>query len=526
MLKRNFNLVKRIESGLLIRLFIALLFFTSTVSAQYKPDVDLKDLFKDVQLGRVFTDSKTFADCIPRFSVDSILRSYQLEKQKKGFNLNSFVEANFILPTKTQSVANVKDFPPIDQHINELWKQLERPPSKSIGSLIGLPHPYVVPGGRFNEVYYWDSYFTMFGLRQSGRIDLIESIVDNFAFLIQQYGFIPNGNRSYYLSRSQPPYFSLMVELLAESKGDTIYRRYLPAMIAEYKFWMEGEEKLGSKLQATGRVVKLADNGILNRYWDDSATPRPESYREDVETASGKSNPAIVYRHIRAACESGWDFSSRWFKDGLTLESIHTTDIIPVDLNCLLYALEKNIARAYQLSNNKDSVIYERKAAARKAALLKYCWDEKSGFFMDYDFVAKRTTGIESLASVFPLYVKIASTLQAEKVAAKTAKHFLFPGGLITTLKLTSQQWDAPNGWAPLQWMAYKAFKNYSSNSLADSIKNRWIKTVELNYKTSGKLLEKYNVLYPEIPGGGGEYPSQDGFGWTNGVYLQFKAEK
>lgn len=526
MLERNFNLIKRMENRIFIRLFIALLFLTSNAAAQYRPDVELKELFKDVQLGRVFTDSKTFADCTPRFSVDSILRNYQLEKQQPGFSLKAFVEANFILPSKTNSPAATKDFPPIDQHINELWKQLERPASKSIGSLLGLPNPYVVPGGRFNEVYYWDSYFTMLGLRQGGHIELIQNMVDNFAYLIKQYGFIPNGNRSYYLSRSQPPYFSLMVGLLAESKGDTIYQRYLPALIAEHKFWMKGEEKLGQKLLATNRVVKLPGNEILNRYWDDSAVPRPESYREDVETAENKTKQAIIYRHIRAACESGWDFSSRWFKDELTLESIHTTDIIPVDLNCLLYTLERNIAKAYQLASNRDSIIYSRKASARKAAILKYCWNDNTGFFMDYDFVAKQTTGIESLASVYPLYVNIASSQQAKKVAEKTEKHFLFPGGLITTLKLTTQQWDAPNGWAPLQWMAYKSFKNYSFNSLADTIKKRWIKTVELNYKTSGKLLEKYNVLYPEIPGGGGEYPSQDGFGWTNGVYLQFKAEK
>ncbi|MND94996.1 Periplasmic trehalase precursor [compost metagenome] len=519
--------MKRIENRLAIRLFFALLFFVSTVEAQYKPDIELKELFKDVQLGRVFNDSKTFADCTPRFAVDSILSSYHLEKLKSGFDLKTFVEANFILPVKPQPSIDKKEFPTIDDHINDLWKQLERPASNSKGSLIGLPYSYIVPGGRFGEVYYWDSYFTILGLKQAGRNDLIKNMIDNFAYLIHQYGFIPNGNRSYYLSRSQPPYFSMMVELLAESEGDTIYTHYLPALLVEYNFWMKGSDRLNSQKNAIDRVVRLSDTEILNRYWDNSATPRPESYKEDVETATGKKNPELVFRNIRAACESGWDFSARWFKDGLTLESIHTTDIIPVDLNCLLYMLEKNIAKAYNLMNNaNESGVYNQRAARRKAAILKYCWNEKMGFFLDYDFLERKNTAIESLATVYPLYFKIATTEQAEKVAQKIAQHFLFPGGLITTLKLTTQQWDAPNGWAPLQWMTYKALRNYSFDSSADTIRKRWMHTVETQYKSSGKLLEKYNVLYPEIPGGGGEYPSQDGFGWTNGVYLQMKSEK
>ncbi|MCO4292406.1 alpha,alpha-trehalase TreF [Solitalea sp. MAHUQ-68] len=506
-----------------ILLFIHLLFLLiGQCFAQYIPDRDLKELFRDVQLQKVFADSKTFADSSPINSSDSILKAYRVAKQQPGFDLKLFVEKCFTLPPNKTDFQTKSSFPPIDDHLQELWKVLERHQSSSIGTLIGLPKPYIVPGGRFNEIYYWDSYFTMLGLRASGRVDLIENMVDNFAFLIDQYGHIPNGNRTYYLSRSQQPYFSLMVELLAEMKGASIYEKYLPQLLAEYTFWMKGSEQS----KTINRVVKLPDGNTLNRYWDEVATPRAESYREDVELAKESKKPEVLYRNIRAACESGWDFSSRWFKDGISLGSIHTTEIVPVDLNCLLVQLETTISKAYQQKGETTKAsLFTQKAEKRRKAILKYCWSEKLGFFMDYDFIEQRPTSTFTLAGLFPLFFKIANPQQATQVANKVKRYFLLHGGLVTTVTLSSQQWDAPNGWAPLQWIGYKGLKNYDQNALADSIKVRWIRTVERQYYQSGKLLEKYNVLYPEIPGGGGEYPTQDGFGWTNGVYLQMKKE-
>lgn len=504
------------------RSFFILLLYCSTSYAQYNPQHDLGELFVAVQLAPVFPDSKTFVDCIPKYSTATILARYHQQKDQADFNLSAFVHQNFILPTASM-YADTDTFPPIEVHIEKLWGKLVRRDSVSTGSLIDLPFPYIVPGGRFNELYYWDSYFTLLGLQVSGKDQLIEDMVENFSWLIQAYGFIPNGTRTYYLSRSQPPFFALMVELLAAIKGEAVLLKYLPQLVAEHQFWMKGEENLGQNRNAVRRVVRLADNSILNRYWDNDSTPRPEAYKEDVETASLIAvKPEITYRNIRAAAESGWDFSARWFKDGLSLETIHTTEIIPVDLNSLLYNLEKTIAKAYGLKKDeKNSTLFFSKAKARKTALLKYCWNNSAGFFMDYDYVAKKSTGFYSLAGMAPLYFFMAEKEQAEKVAAHIERYFLFPGGLSSTLILSGQQWDAPNGWAPLQWMSYKGLKQYQHDALADTLKNRWIETVQHQYLESGKLLEKYNVIFPGIPGGGGEYPTQDGFGWTNGVYLR-----
>lgn len=494
---------------------------------QYNPARDIPDLFRAVQLSAVFPDSKTFADALPEYPVRLIREDYHAHYRDPDFNLTAFVDGHFSIPRQKASVYSTT-FPPIGEHIERLWTELTRHDSVSKGSLIALPYPYVVPGGRFNEMYYWDSYFTMLGLKQSGEYTLMRDMLRNFAWLIDEYGFIPNGTRTYYLDRSQPPFFSLMIDLVAQKDGDTVYQHYLPQLQKEYNFWMRGADSLNVTGTAYRNVVKLDESTILNRYWDADTTPRPEAYKEDVALAeiSGQE-PARLYRNIRAACESGWDFSSRWLNDGMDLSTIHTTDLIPVDLNCLLYHLEKTLAKAYQLDGrDKESRKYIGQAALRKKAIRKYCRDSISGFYVDYDFKKRKQSTAFSLAGMFPLYFELADSIQAAQSVVFLQNHFLAKGGLTTTLKLTGQQWDAPNGWAPLQWISYRGLKNYGFRSLADSVKKTWLHTVEREYRQSGKIMEKYNVLDSDMPGGGGEYPSQDGFGWTNGVYLILKSEE
>jgi alpha,alpha-trehalase len=315
----------------------------------------LGKLFEEVQLNNVLGDGKTFPDCIPRKPIDQIQADFLHYSASSTFNLKKFVDENFALPSEYSS--NYKSDPglPATSHIDALWNVLTRIPGDSGGSLLPLPHRYVVPGGRFREIYYWDSYFTMLGLRISKRVDLIQSMVDNFAYLIDTIGYIPNGNRTYFLGRSQPPFFSLMVGLLREiflEKGGQIpvdpYSQYLPQLKKEYAFWMNGQNTISASHPAESRVVRLADGSILNRYWDFNDTPRPEAYKEDVELSriSTQLKPDL-FRHLRAAAESGWDFSSRWYRDD-SFASIHTTDIIPVDLNCLVLHLEQTLSAAYK----------------------------------------------------------------------------------------------------------------------------------------------------------------------------------
>jgi alpha,alpha-trehalase len=490
---------------------------------------ELGQLFKTVQLNNILSDGKTFPDCLPKYPLSVILERFNAQKETVDFDLKTFVLTHFDLPKSDFDDFKSDPNKSISAHIDGLWEVLTRKPdANATSSLIPLPHPYVVPGGRFREIYYWDSYFTMLGLRVSKRVDLIENMVDNFAYLLHKIGHIPNGNRTYYVGRSQPPFFAAMVQLLSEEKGEETWIKYLPALALEYVFWMKSASILRGPFEANNRVVKLENGLMLNRYWDENCTPRPESYREDVEIAHNSAQkPEIIYRHLRAAAESGWDFSSRWFAETNDLATIETTDIIPIDLNCLLYNLEKTIAEAHQLKGDSEKHLpFNNHAINRKNAINNYCWNEEKGFYFDYNFIKKEQTPHYTLAAVFPLFFKISSQEQAEKVAKVLMDKFLKTGGLTTTLYTTGQQWDAPNGWSPLQWMAYKGLMNYGLNEAANLIKNNWLNTNERIYKKTGKMTEKYDVFNQDLEAGGGEYPLQDGFGWSNGVFLAMKNEK
>lgn len=493
------------------------------------PEVAYGQLFEAVQVGRVFPDAKTFADCIPLAPPDSIRARYERERGLPDFDLGAFVRRNFREPISYASGFLADPSRSAEAHIEALWPFLRRDAdTPQAGSRIPLPFPYIVPGGRFGEIYYWDSYFTCLGLQHSpGGSELIRHMADNFAWMIDTLGFIPNGSRSYYLSRSQPPFFAYMVELLVEREGPSAWGRYLPALEKEYAFWMEGWDRLSPEHPAEGHVVRLPGGELLNRYWDRAATPRAESYREDLALAQAAGgDPQQLYRDLRAACESGWDFSSRWFRDGQQLASIQTTSLIPPDLNALIYHLELALAEAWQLQQNEAKVqFYRQRALARRAALDRYCWDERLGLYQDYDWQAGRHTGRLSLATFYPLFAGMADSAQAARVAEAAPPRFLHPGGLACTELRSGQQWDAPNGWAPLQWIAIRGLRQYGHHALAADIRQRWVQRNLSVYRTTGKFVEKYQVEAEESGGGGGEYPLQDGFGWTNGVLLHLLKE-
>lgn len=475
----------------------------------------LHPLYQDVQASGIFTDSKFFPDCTPKRNSSDILADYNSQKNSPDFNLPNFIQKNFAYPAESKDEYTLQSTT-IDQHIITLWDHLTRFPapnnSQQESTLLDLPYPYIVPGGRFREIYYWDSYFSMLGLLASGKKQLALSMLKNFEWLIQTVGFIPNGNRTYYLSRSQPPFFALMVDLVC-NQDPAIMTAYLPALESEYNFWMKH------------RAVQMPDGEHLNQYGDNNPLPRPEAWLEDTHLANQSDRmPNELWLQLRAAAESGWDFSSRWFETPTLFSSIQTTSIVPIDLNCLLYYLEQTLFHLYQhLQNRVFADFYQKKSEKRSSAIQKYFWSEKHGFFFDYHLQKQEHTPSKSLAAAYPLFFNMATKSQAEKTAHILEKQFLKPGGFVTTLEKSGQQWDAPNGWAPLQWIVYKGLLNYDFDNLAAEARRRWMTLNENVFAATGKMMEKYNVEDLSLPAGGGEYPNQDGFGWTNGVYLALK---
>lgn len=471
-------------------------------------------LFEAVQLVRVFPDSKTFVDMTPRETPAAIMAAYRTEHPVGREALAAFVERHFSAPGEKHGGLTMRE------HIRALWPVLARAPLEAApgSSALQVPAAYIVPGGRYQEFYYWDTYFTMVGLKADRQQPMIESMIANFVSLIERYGHIPNGTRTYYLSRSQQPYFALMLDL-SDERDRTLARRRLAALNAEYAYWMDGAGCTGTD-NACRHVVRMPDGSLLNRYWDARDTPRDESYAEDVATATAAAPrpPAKVERDLRAGAESGWDFGSRWLADGHTLSTIHTTDVVPIDLNSLMWNMERSIARRYAALGDKVSAAdFTRRAAARRAAIQKYLWSNERQRFVDYDRRTGAPTPILSAAMLMPLFVGLATAEQARITARLTESQLLAPGGLRTTLIHTGQQWDMPNGWAPLQWIGIEGLERYGERKLAREIAVRWVDTAGTFYAKTGRMIEKYDVE-ERTAGGGGEYAVQDGFGWTNGV--------
>jgi len=444
------------------------------------------ELFEAVQKSEMFDDSKTFPDAILTTNKEAALEDF------RNKDIKTAVNKNFEIP-ESPSIS-IDDRSSMRAYIESSWDSLLQSSSDK-STLIPLENRYVAPGGRFREQYYWDSYFAMLGLKASGRTKILRGMVENFASLIERFGFIPNGNRIYFLDRSQPPFFAYMINLLPENER-TKYRENLKE---EYRFWMER------------RTVETEKGDRLNHYWSEKTVPRPESYTEDFETGGSEN-----FRGIRAACESGWDFSSRWANNGL--ESIRITDIAPVDLNCFLYENERTLS---ELSSEPEkSEKYREKMFRRKKLIDKYFWNERKGFYFDYDLEKQRQTDTWSLAGAVPLYVEAASQEQAEQVAENLEEKFLEKAGFVTTLTRSGHQWDYPNGWAPLQWIVYQGLRNYGFDQLAETAAERWIEMNREIFHETGKMFEKYNVVDPMYEVEDGEYSVQEGFGWTNGVTL------
>eukprot|EP00051_Salpingoeca_urceolata_P019950 m.295016 g.295016 ORF g.295016 m.295016 type:complete len:659 (-) comp19510_c0_seq5:122-2098(-) len=419
--------------------------------------------------------------------------------------------------------------------VHKIWRELTRKVTDAVQarperhSLLWVPNNIVVPGGRFREAYYWDSYWIVRGLVSSGMNTTAEGVVRNFGHLIDTFGFVPNGGRVYYLTRSQPPFLSEMVRFLYEELKDVRFlKEMLPKLDREYRYWMQQGD--------TGHAVRVVLDGtshVLNRFVADTSDPRPESYREDIATARDEKDPDHVYQELASGAETGWDFSSRWLLDVDVLGSIRTSRLAPADLNAVMYRFERNLEFLHTKAGSSRSTIrqYSVNASARATAIETLLFNHTTAQWHDLHIPSKtQVTDHNASASNFiPLWAGLPQHKDAIDAVVRAFEHsgLLQAGGVLTTASTTGQQWDSPNAWPPVQWLLAAGLQTAGTKealALADVIKCRWLNTMQLawNKEKDGIMYEKYNAFEPGTGGGGGEYVPQTGFGWTNGVALEW----
>ncbi len=443
-----------------------------------------------------------------------------------------------------------------------------RPSELPAEGLLFLPNPYIVPGGRFNEMYGWDSYFIILGLEADHKEALAKGMVDNFLFEIEHYGAVLNANRTYYLTRSQPPFLTSMIRAVLEdpaSFANTVEGR------TEAKEWLERAYTLAQKDYATWtRPEHKAGSTGLARYWDYGSGPVPEmaddsTYYSDVirwlvahpkegtgELVKGSEHPdateamrlkqtscevqtSVVcerawadgyrlsrdfYEGDRAMRESGFDPS---FRFGPFSGATH--HFAPVELNSLLYRYERDLEHlAYLQGKAKDALHWERVANARNGAMHRYMWRARDGVFADFDFIHARTSSYAFITSLYPLWAGVATREEAKQLVAKL-NLFERPGGLSTSNFESGLQWDEPYGWAPTNWIAVAGLEAMGYRADAARIAAKFDATVDAGFARDGTIREKYNLVSPdaEVKVSAGYRANAIGFGWTNGVYLKMK---
>ncbi|MFO7711144.1 MAG: trehalase family glycosidase [Candidatus Woesearchaeota archaeon] len=369
----------------------------------------------------------------------------------------------------------LKNVPDIKTHIAQVQEKLTVSLPKDKDTHIGLPNPFIVPNNELfeHDQFYWDSYFIILGLIETGQIRLAKGIIDNFAYLCNRFGIIPSRNRYYNLGISQPPFFTSMVlDVFSHTKDKQWLREMAKTAEKELSYWMDD--------------IHSVDG--LSRYCDHWHT------------------------HLTAEHESGWDMTSR-FDD----RCLH---ILPVDLNSLLFKYEKDLSHIFAILEDDKATEYEHKAEQRKEKINKLMWDE---FFFDYDFHNQKIHRFFSLAGFYPLWAGLATKDQAKRLR-DCLSFFEYDGGLANTqeedLASEFRQWDYPNGWPNQQWIVIKGLLDYGFNEDAERIAAKWLQLNETVFQKTGAMWEKYDVVNMD-KGKDGRYPTQKGFGWTNAVYLK-----
>lgn len=658
-------------------------------------------LLQTVQFSGLFHDSKTFVDMPLKKNPQCIIDDFYSMEDYSQTGIYDFLMRNYEPSCSDMLLWSPPDFEPEPEFlsgiadptlrewasdVHSLWNLLGRQLDPDVythperHTLLPLKHPrMIVPGGRFCEFYYWDSYWIILGLLVSNMHDTAREITENFLDMVEKYGFIPNGSRKYYLNRSQPPLLAHMVSAVYEAQGDLEWlARALPTLEKEHAFWMAPGLRALNVTDDSGRVH------VLNRYYSPATRPRPESFVADEVTAwllhnytkedesarkscqgmfdlpeliqqeappqpqykkgmrvlnlaamkldsmqeaknyqssadfehlahyadpsappsqsharrtqsagggpppvpvpsfHNDSNIRCLFAEITAAAESGWDFSSRWFHDRSNLTSVETMDLIPVDLNAILFSVEQQIATFHELLGNPAKAAEWRSTAQRRQeAIHAILWNAETSQWQDYH-VARDYWKAETMLSNFvPLWTKSYDPALVDEGAVASAllqSGLVLDGGLVTTLNNNTQQWDYPNAWAPLQWMVVQglaraqwdshsdldSFRIFNSTEspeeqpspsacdvarpeswfdcsggeeagckwcfpspadLSKALGQRWLYSNFLAFNSTGYMLEKYSAARLGDPGFGGEYQLQKGFGWSNGVALAWSQQ-
>lgn len=517
---------------------------------QKKPAAGLAPIRQYIAAGwdnltRSMTDCASVAD--PKIKVNPVLYL------PTGFPVPPTVEK-----LRTTCNVEVQHLPKQIQRLGEIDTSTIHP-----HGLLYLQNKYVVPGGRFNEMYGWDSYFIVLGLLRDGRTDLARGMVENFFFEIENYGALLNANRTYYLTRSQPPFLSSMVLAVYEAEkqaghADTKWlARAYPYLLKDYSMWTRDPHLAGSTtlaryydfgdgppaegLQDEGgfyrKVVShfmvhpdQADHYLVEQTQGKAPTGPGSSYaitvcdvpmtmaRPECEPERVVRLSADYYKGDRSMRESGFDISFRFGAYGSA-----THHYAPVCLNSLLYKTERDMDQiSVWIGKGSEAKLWRARAETRRSRMQQYLWDGDRGFFFDYDFTSEKRSTYRYLTTYYPLWAGLATPEQAAAVV-KNLPAFEQPGGLAMSPENSGAQWDYPYGWAPVQLLAIQGLRRYGYNSEADRLSYKFLSTVLENFQRDGTIREKYNVVTrsSESQVAVGYQANVIGFGWTNASFLE-----
>ncbi|KAK9885435.1 hypothetical protein WA026_010933 [Henosepilachna vigintioctopunctata] len=509
-----------------------------------------------IQMSKIFADSKTFVDMKMLHSPEEVLENWdnfmeENDQHPSKYNIKKFITQNFndgdeldywmgsdYTPTprilrKIEDLI-VRNF---TSSIVQIWNKLGRKVKPEVFeyserySFIPIPNGFIIPGGRFTELYYWDSYWIVRGLIISEMITTVRGMLENFLCIIDKYGFVPNGSRIYYLSRSQPPVTTIIAGEYIEASKDILWlKKNIKYLDLELRYWLDYK---------TVKISKGLHTYTLARYISECTLPRPESYSEDIESCEIFDTEMLkhkCYQDLKSTVETGWDFSSRWIFDeqggcNANVSFSNGKRVIPVDLNSFLCRSFKLMYQFYSIINDDiNATFWKNKYQYWKKGIDEIMYNKKDGIWYDYDYFEARQRRYFWPSNLTPLWAEIydqpkfAALGKAAASYVKRQDLLQYKGGVPASLFHTGEQWDFPHVWAPVQSIVILGLYNSGNNDakqLAYTFGKRYVEACIKGFLVSGDMYEKYDCREPGKVEGGGEYIAQIGFGWTNGAVLE-----